>query len=74
MAHFKASADHEDKLLEDVAMAYVSCIGDIIRPMIEMGIEATISILTEAKNSYGPLASPSQITRLKMISIIPQLV
>lgn len=47
-------------------MAYLSCIGDMIKLMMEKGIEVAISVLTEAKNSYFPHASPSQITRLKI--------
>lgn len=43
-------------------VAYVSCISDIIRLMIEKGIEVAILVLTEAKNSYGQPTFPLQTT------------
>lgn len=58
MEHFKASEDHEDKLSKYATMAYISCIGEMIKLMTKKGIGATVLVLIEAKNSYGPLPSP----------------
>lgn len=66
MEHFKTSKDHEDKLLEHIVTAYVSCIDDMIKLMTEKGIKTIVPVLTEVKNSYGPLVSPSQTIQLKL--------
>lgn len=50
---FKTSTDHDDELSDYTAMAYIPCIGDMIRLMTKKGTEAAIPVLTKAKNSYS---------------------
>lgn len=57
--HFRASMGYDLKLLEYTAITYVACTNDMIKLMIDRGIEIVFSILTKVKNSYGPLVSPS---------------
>lgn len=66
MKHFKASADHDTELVKYAIVAYVKCISNMIKLMIEMGIEAAVLVLTEAKNLYGPPASLSRTTRVEL--------
>lgn len=63
---FKAFMDHNNKLLEYVAAAYVLYVGDIIKLMTVKGIKVTILVLIELKNSYSPPTSPSQTSRLEL--------
>lgn len=49
--HFKASANYHTELSKYTAAAYVKCISDMIKLMIERGIKATISVLTAVKSS-----------------------
>lgn len=53
--HFRACTGHTVELSEYTIVAFVECINDIIKLMIDRGIEGAIPILIEAKNSYGPL-------------------
>lgn len=46
-------------------MAYVICISDMNRLVIEIGIDATFSVLAEAKKSYGPFVSPFLTTQVE---------
>lgn len=64
--HFRASTDHHIKLSEYVVMAYIKCIGYMIKPMTKRGIEAAVPILVEAKKSYTPFASPFYTTRVEL--------
>lgn len=59
MENFKASENHKDELSEYAITAYISCIGDMIKLMIEKGIEEAILVMTKVKNSYGCHASSS---------------
>lgn len=56
--HFRASTNHNLELLEYVDAAYIECIDDMIKIIIDKEIEVAISILKEVKNSNGPLTSP----------------
>lgn len=58
MEHFKALKGHADKLSEYTVMAYVLCIGAMIKLMIKKGIEVVVLVLIEMKNSYGPPPYP----------------
>lgn len=57
MKQFRASADHYIDLLEYATMAYVLCIDDMIKMMIERGTDITIVVLIKAKKSYYPPVS-----------------
>lgn len=55
---FKASIDHTVDLSEYAVVAYIECINDMIRLMIDSGIEVAILVLTEVKILYDSPASP----------------
>lgn len=70
MECFKAFTDYDTKLLEYATIAFIECISDIIKLMIEKRVKVTISILGQAKKSYGPFASLSQTTRVELLEAI----
>lgn len=51
--------DDHVELLKYAAAAYVICIDDMIKLLTDKRIEVILSVLMEAKNSYGPPISPS---------------
>lgn len=58
----RAFNDYHVELSEYVVMAYVECIGNIIKLMTEGGIEVAIQVLAKAKKLYGLPTSPFQTT------------
>lgn len=66
---FRASIDYDTKLSKYVAAAYIECIGNMIRLMIERGIKAVVLVLTKGKNLYDPTTSPFRITRVELPEI-----
>lgn len=52
-------------------MAFIECIGDMIKLMIEKGVEAVVPIIAQAKRAYSALASPSLTVRVEFLEVSP---
>lgn len=63
--------DYNTELLEYAVMAYMECIGDMIKLMTEREVKAAILILGKVKKSYGSLISPSQSVRVELPKASP---
>lgn len=66
---FKSSNNCNNKLRDYKAYSYIICIDNMIKLLIEKGVEATIPILIKVKKSFALLEAVSKSTQVMALKL-----
>lgn len=60
-----------DELTEYGSAAYAKCLDDMVKLMIEKGVNAAVLILAEVRAAFGASTFSTQIVRVEVLDITP---
>lgn len=71
MHYFRDSAKYLNELTKYGTVAYAEYLDDMVKLMIERGIDVAIPILAEARASFGASVSSTQAVLVKVLDVAP---